>query len=119
MGANGKQYLVKVKRETYERIEAAAAEAHMGISEMADKVMNVKLAALADSASKGGAVAGAKVFGGSDYKPLEVIPEWWKGLPEAFDKHLRQQQAVNTYVDSHPGVTKEQTIKHFIENPVK
>ena len=82
MGANGKQYLIKVRKETYERIAAAAEESHRSITEMGDMILNVKMASLADSASKGGAPAGGKVFGGPDYKPPEGIPdpEWWQKM---------------------------------------
>jgi hypothetical protein len=49
---------------------------------MGDMILNVKMASLADSASKGGAPAGGKVFGGPDYKPPEGIPdpEWWQKM---------------------------------------
>ena len=49
---NTKQYLVKVKKETHELLEAAAKENHVSITEMADAVFKVKLLALGDSAAQ-------------------------------------------------------------------
>ena len=50
--ANTKQYMVKVKKDTHELLEAAAKEAGVSITEMADKVFRVKLMALGDSAAQ-------------------------------------------------------------------
>jgi phosphoribosylformylglycinamidine (FGAM) synthase-like enzyme len=117
--ASTKQYLLKVKKETYELVKAAAEEANCSISEMGDRVMRIKVAALADSAHKAGTIPTSKLLGGPDYElPKPEVKSygttWW----ENFQLELKQKQAISDYVDSHPGVTKEQTIEHFKKNPI-
>ena len=85
--ASTKQYLVKVKKDTHERLEAAAKEAGMSMAEMADTVMNVKLLALGDSAANARLNDISKLMLGRFPKKEEPKPEspgekWWRDFQE-------------------------------------